>query len=145
MTKMTKKNVFDALINFANGGELAYEGAEGTVVIDMEALKLFAEHEIQLLDKKAAKAKETAKAKKAANDELTEAIAQVLTDEFQTIAEVTAQIEGEDVTTAKVQYRLNALVKAHAAEKGEVTIAATEGKKARKVVAYKVVAAEEIA
>ena len=140
MTKMTKKNVFDALINFANGGELAYETAEGLVTIEMDALRDFAAHEIELLNKKAAKAKDTAAKKKAAGDELTEAIAAVLTDEFQTIAEVTEQIDGEDVTNAKVQYRLNALVKAGKAEKGEVTIEGAEGKKARKVVAYKVVA-----
>ena len=139
MTKMTKKNFYDALINFANGGEFAYETEDGLMTVDTDAIRTFATHEIELLDKKAAKAKETAKAKKAANDELAEAVAAVLTDELQTIAEVTAQIDGEDVTTAKVQYRLNALVKAGAAEKGEVTIEATEGKKARKVVAYKVI------
>ena len=139
MTKMTKKNVYDALINFANGGELAYETADGLVTVELDALRAFAAHEIELLDKKAAKAKDTAAAKKAAGDELTEAVAAVLTGEFQTIAEVTAQIDGEDVTNAKVQYRLNALVKAGKAEKGEVTIEGTEGKKARKVVAYKVI------
>lgn len=142
MTKMTKKNVYDALINFANGGEMAYGTADGLVTIELDALREFAAHEIELLEKKAAKAKETAKAKKAAADELTDAVAAVLTDEFQTIAEVTEQIEGEDVTTAKVQYRLNALVKAERAEKGEVTIAGADGKKARKVVAYKVAMTE---
>lgn len=139
MTKMTKKNFYDALINFANGGEFAYETAEGLMTVDMDAVRTFAAHEIELLDKKAAKAKDTAAKRKAAGDELTEAVAQVLTDEFQTIADVTAQIEGEDVTNAKVQYRLNALVKAGAAEKGEVVIEGTDGKKARRVVAYKTI------
>jgi len=139
MTKMTKKNVYDALINFANGGELGYETAEGFVTIDMDALRGFAAHEIELLDKKAAKAKDSAAKKRAAGDELTEAVAAVLTDEFQTIAEVTDQIEGEDVTSAKVQYRLNALVKAEKAEKTELSIPGADGKKARKVVAYRLI------
>lgn len=122
--KITKREMYTNIMNLL---------ADNAEVVN------FCEHEIELLDKKAAKAKETAKTKKAATDELTEAVASVLNDEFQTIADVTAQIEGEDVTTAKVQYRLNALVKAGAAEKGEVVIEASEGKKARKVVAYKVI------
>lgn len=137
MTKMTKKNVFDALINFANGGELGYESGEEFVVIDNEALRAFAAHEIELLDKKAVKAKESAAKKRAAGDELTEAVAAVLNEEFQTIADVTAQIEGEDVTNSKVAYRLNALVKAGRAVKAEVAVEGSNGK-SRKVMAYKV-------
>lgn len=136
MTKMTKKNVFDALINFANGGELGYETKEGFVKIENDALREFATHEIALLDSKAAKAKESAAKKRAAGDELTEAVAAVLTDEFQVIADVAAQIEGEDVTNAKVQYRLNALVKAGKAEKAEVVVEGANGKN-RKVMGYR--------
>ncbi len=138
MTKMTKKNVFEALINYAETGIMTYEGADGAVTVDAEALKTFAEHEIALLEKKAAKAKDSADKRKAAGDDLTEAVAAILTDDFQTIAEVTDQLDDEDVTTSKVQYRLNALVKAGRAEKSEITIPASEGKKARKVMAYKV-------
>ncbi len=137
MTKMTKRNFYDALINFANGGEFAYATAEGDMKVDMNAVATFATHEIELLDKKADKAKATAKAKNAATDDLTEAVANVLNSEFQTIADVTAQIEGDQVTTSKVQYRLNALVKGGHAEKTEVTIPATEGHKARKAMAYR--------
>ncbi len=134
---MTKKNVFDALINFANGGELGYESSEGFVVIENDALRDFAAHEIELLDKKAAKAKDTAAKKRAAGDELTEAVAAVLTEEFQTIADVASQIEGEDVTNSKVSYRLNSLVKAGRAEKAEVSVEGANGK-SRKVMAYRV-------
>ena len=122
--KITKKEMYTNIMNLLK---------------DNDAIVAFCEHEIELLDKKAVKAKETAAKKRAAGDELTEAVASVLTDEFQTIADVTAQIEGEDVTSAKVQYRLNALVKAGEAEKGEVVIEGGEGKKARKVVAYRLV------
>lgn len=122
--KITKKEMYTNIMNLLS---------------DNEAIVAFCEHEIELLDKKAVKAKETAAKKKAAGDELTDAVASVLNDEFQTIADVTAQIEGEDVTNAKVQYRLNALVKAGAAEKAEVTLEGTDGKKARKVVAYRAI------
>lgn len=139
MTKMTKRNFYEAMINFANGGNFEYNTEDGVVAVTDEMIRLFGEHEIQLLDKKADKAKATAKAKNAATDALTDAVAAVLNDELQTIADVTAQIEGEDVTTSKVQYRLNALVKAGQAEKEEVTLPAAEGKKARKVMAYRLV------
>ena len=122
--KITKKEMYTNIMNLLS---------------DNEAIVAFCEHEIELLDKKAVKAKETAAKKKAAGDELTDAVASVLNEEFQTIADVTAQIEGEDVTNAKVQYRLNALVKAGAAEKAEVTLEGTDGKKARKVVAYRAI------
>lgn len=122
--KITKKEMYTNIMNLLS---------------DNEAIVAFCEHEIELLDKKAVKAKETAAKKKAAGDELTDAVASVLNDEFQTIADVTAQIEGEDVTNAKVQYRLNALVKAGAAEKAEVTLEGTDGKKARRVVAYRAI------
>ena len=122
--KITKREMYTNIMNLLS---------------DNEAIVAFCEHEIELLDKKAVKAKETAAKKKAAGDELTDAVASVLNDEFQTIADVTAQIEGEDVTNAKVQYRLNALVKVGAAEKAEVTLEGTDGKKARKVVAYRAI------
>ena len=142
MTKMTKRNMYDALVNFANGGEMSYVAGEETMVVTMEALKIFAEHEIELLDKKAAKAKSTASKKKAEGDALSVAIEGVLTDEFQTIAEITEAVQATgfaDVTAAKVSYRLNALAAEGAgkAEKGELTIKGADGKKARKAVAYK--------
>lgn len=139
MTKMTKRNFYEAMINFANGGNFEYTNEEGSVFVNDEAIRDFATHEIELLDKKAAKAKTSAATKKAAGDELTDAVAAVLTADLQTIADVTAQIENADVTTSKVQYRLNSLVKAGQAEKAEVTIPATEGHKARRVMAYRVV------
>lgn len=91
-------------------------------------------HEIELLDNKAAKAKATAAKKKTEGDALRDAVQAVLTDEFQTIADITAKVEGEDVSTAKVQYRLNALVGAGIAVKEQVTVG--EGESRRKLMAY---------
>ena len=92
-------------------------------------------HEIELLDNKAAKAKATAAKKKTEGDALRDAVQAVLTDEFKTIADITAKVEGEDVSTAKVQYRLNALVGAGIAVKEQVTVG--EGESKRKLMSYK--------
>ena len=136
MEKMTKRNVYEALINYATTGVMSYDGNEVTA----EALAAFAENEIALLDKKAAKAKERAATKKAEGDELTAVVRQVMsTDTFEPIAEIAARIEGEDVTVAKVTYRLTQLVKNGEAEKSELTIPGGEGQKSRKVQGYKLI------
>ena len=138
MEKTTKRNVYEALINYANSGVMAYAGDEGDVVVSAEALTAFAENEIALLDKKAVKAKERAATKKAEGDELTDAVrAAMSAEEFEPIADIAARIEGEDVTVAKVQYRLGQLVKNGEAEKVQITVPGGEGQKARKIMAYK--------
>lgn len=133
--KITKKDKFNMIKGILEAGTV-----EG---VDVEMLTEFVENEIALLEKKSAKAKETAAAKKAEADELIVAVQAALTDEYATIAEVTAAIEGEDVTTAKVAYRLNALVKAGVAEKAEKTIAGGEGVKSRKVQSYRLASVAE--
>ena len=120
--KITKKDNFTAIAEFlADAGK-----TEWADVIN---------HEIELLDKKAATAKATAAKKKVEGDALTDAVAAVLTDELATIADITAKIEGDDVTVAKVQYRLNQLVANGKARKEQVTVSG-DGSKARKLMAY---------
>lgn len=140
MEKMTKRNVFEALINLATDGELVY--GEDRTEIMAEDLKAFAENEIALLDKRAARAKAQAAKKKAEADVLMEAVANELTDEFECTADIAARIEGEDVTVAKIVYRLNKLVADGVAEKTDMKIPATETTKARTVKAFRRVAAE---
>lgn len=135
MSKLTKKNFYDALINFANSGAMECTIGEEKHTITSEELFNFASNEKAQLEKKNDAARKRA-ADKAAKDELLNAVASVLTDEFQTITDVTACIEGEGVTTAKVQYRLNALVKSGEAEKQEMKIAGADGKK-RTVMGYR--------
>lgn len=91
-------------------------------------------HEIELLDNKAAKAKEAAAKKKAEGDELYNAVAAALTDELTVISDITAKVGMEDVTNAKVQARLNKLVAAQVARKEQVTVG--EGESKRKLMAY---------
>ena len=138
MEKITKREMYEALINLATTGNLEYDSAEGAVAVTGDALKAFAENEIALLDKKAVKAKERAAQKRAEGDELTDAVRSAMsTEDFEPIAEIAARIEGEDVTVAKVSYRLTQLVKNGEAEKTQIEIVGDEGQKKRKVVAYK--------
>lgn len=122
-TKITDRAIYEAIAN------------ETWDSIEAETLKTWAEKKIAQLDHKAAKARETAAAKRAAGDELTDEILNVVSQEFQTIADIAANIDGEDVTVSKIAYRLNAAAKEGKLEKGEVVIEG-DGKK-RRVVAYK--------
>ena len=131
MEKITKREMFEALVEAAKGAEFKFTAEE---------LIAFAENEIVLLDKKAVKAKERAAIKKAESDDLTEAVrAAMSAEEFEPIADIAARIEGEDVTVSKITYRLGQLVKNGVAEKTQIEIAGGEGQKKRKVVAYKLV------
>ena len=93
--------------------------------------------EIEAIDKKNEKSKEAAK-RRSESDALLSVVRSVLTDEYQTIADVSAQIEGEDVSVAKITYRLTALVREGIAEKASVEVETPEGKK-RTVMAYRLV------
>ena len=121
--KFTKRNMYAALVNFANGNGLMFDSENGMVEIDMDSLAQFAENEIALLDKKAVKAKETAAKKKTESDELMDAVYDALSDdEFESIADIAARVEGDEVTIAKVSYRLTQLVKAGKAIKDDIKI-----------------------
>lgn len=132
--KITKRSIYEALAAAAKDGVLHIEDfnpdLSDTVVAE------FCDNEIALLDKKAAKAKETAAKKKAEGDDLTEAVTAVLTETPQTIADIAAQITMEESTVSKCQYRLNQLAKNGVAVKSEVVIPGSEGTKSRRVVAY---------
>ena len=143
--KITKRQMFEALVNFAAGEALAYETEDGLIEITDEQLKLFAEHEIELLDKKAVKAKESA-AKRKKEDPLYDVVKYALGEDFKTIADITEDIVAsgyEDATVAKVTYRLNKLVEAGEAEKTPVKIGGGDAGKARTVQAYRSTAAVE--
>ena len=129
---MTKREVFEAIITATNAGSVTVEGMTSEEVV------AFFENEIGNLDKRAERSRATAAKKREAGDALTETVKSILTDDFQTIADVVAQIEGEDVTASKVTYRLNALVKEGYAEKADVQVPGVDGAKARTVKAFKI-------
>lgn len=87
------------------------------------------------LDAKAAKAKERAAKTKAEGDELRAVVEGVLTDDLQTIDDITAQVQAidgyDDVTKSKVTARLTQLIKTEVAHKTQIKL---EG--GRKVMAY---------
>lgn len=132
MEKITKREMFEAIKETFETGSCKYDAA---------TVMAFCDKEIASLDAKAAKAKERAAAKKAEADVLMGQVEDALTGEFQTIADIAAAV-GEvnpDATVSKTTYRLTRLVEAGIAEKTQVTIPATDGGKARKVQAYRLI------
>lgn len=115
---MTKVEKFDAIIAFLNDN-----GADVELVECIEGEKASALH-------KAEKAKERAAEKKAAGDELRGVIESLLTTEPQTADDLLAQIDGEDLTRAKVISRVAQLVKLGLASKSQIDV------NGRKAMAY---------
>lgn len=117
--KITKAQYFKAIAE-AVGADFV------TTIDDTEVtgadIQEFVEKSLAQLADKATKAKEKAAEKRAESDELRAAVKAVLTEEYQTLADITAQIEGEDLTPAKVTARLTALIKAGEANKKETKV-----------------------
>ena len=93
---------------------------------------------ISQLDHKAEQARKRAAKKKAEGDELRDIVEGVLTNEPQIIDAITAQVDFEGATKAKITARLTQLVNAEIATKEQVK---TED--GRKVMAYKLASAVE--
>ena len=117
--KMTKKDYF------AEIKDVLVEAGEKDLAEVMA-------HEIELLENKAVKNKERAAARKIAGDELRDTISNILIDDLQTVDEIVEQIEGEDITKAKIVARLTQLVNLNEAVKEQVKT--EDGKK---VMAYR--------
>ena len=125
MEKLTERKIYETI------------AAGMSDSIDRDTLIAWAEKKIAQLDRKAEKAKETAAAKKAEGDALTEAVLAAVGDEFEPISEIAARVNAEDATVSKVSYRLNAAFKAGILEKDEITLESPEGGRKRKVIAYR--------
>ncbi len=123
--KITKRDYYEMLKEIVLNANV--EGA--TELVE------FINKQVSLIDSKAEKAKARNAEKKANGDELREAVQSVLTDEFQTIDAIVSQIEGEEITKAKITARLTSLVKNGIAEKTDV-----KDDEGRKLKAYKLVA-----
>ena len=123
--KITKRDYYEMLKEIVLNANV-----EGTT-----ELVEFIDKQVSLIDSKAEKAKARNAEKKANGDELREAVQNVLTDEFQTIDAIVSQIEGEEITKAKITARLTSLVKNGIAEKTDV-----KDDEGRKLKAYKLVA-----
>lgn len=104
--------------------------------IDIAGIVAFCDKEIETLDARAEKAKERAAIKRAEGDELLEIVYNALTDEFETRDVITERIGDENISVAKVTYRLTSLVKAGRAVKDETNVTGADGKN-RRVSVYK--------
>ena len=123
--KVTKRDYYEMLKEIVLNANV--EGA--TELVE------FIDKQVSSIDSKAEKAKARNAEKKAKGDELREAVQNVLTDKFQTIDAIVSQIEGEEITKAKITARLTSLVKNGIAEKTDV-----KDDEGRKLKAYKLVA-----
>lgn len=120
--RITKRDNYEAL----------KEIVEKSNVENAEMLVEFINKQIEMIDNKSAKAKEKAAEKRAEGDELRAVIKSVLTNEYQTVDAITAQIEGEDITKAKVVARLTQLV-----NNGEAVKEQGKSEDNKKVMTYK--------
>lgn len=123
-TKVTRKDRLNAILSL-----LTAIDADSAPGFDLPDLIAMVENDITALDNRAAKAKERAAAKKA-DDPMLDAVYAVLTNEATLIDDITAKIDFEDVTKAKVQNRLAKLAKEGKAVKTEVSV---EGSKSKRV------------
>ena len=123
--KITKRDYYEMLKEIVLNANVE----EATELVE------FIDKQVLLIDSKAEKAKARNAEKKANGDELREAVQNVLTDEFQTIDAIVSQIEGEEITKAKITARLTSLVKNGIDEKTDV-----KDDEGRKLKAYKLVA-----
>ena len=129
MDKITKREMFEAIIEAMETGEWKY---------GVDSMREFCQKEIDTLDRRAEKAKIRAAEKRAEKDELAEIVFAALTeDEFSPIAAIVAKIDNPDVTVAKVTYRLSQLVKVDRVIKQEITVTDQDGKKTRKIMGYR--------
>jgi hypothetical protein len=125
--KITKKDVLMAVRKAVENYDIDFGGmVTATDVIN------YIDTTVAQMNAKNEKAKERAAKKKADSDVLVQAIADVLTDDYQTIDEIVAALDTDDVTNAKVANRASKLAKDGIAEKGTIKL---DG--GRKVVGYK--------
>lgn len=122
--KMTKKDYYI----------LIKEKIEETNIEGKDELIEFVDKQISQIEAKAEKAKIRATEKQKIGDELREKIKSILTNELQTADDITAKIDEEDITRAKVIARLTQLVKIGEVEKEDV-----KTEEGRSVKAYKII------
>ena len=121
--KITKKDILRGIID-------TLENVTSEIL--EEDIISYCRKEIAALDRKA---KEAAQKRKAEGDELTDKIREVVGEEYETIADITAKVDYENATVGKVSYRLSQLVKMGELEKDKITIG--EGSDKRELVAYR--------
>jgi len=112
----TKKMVLEAI------RKVAEDGVDFGTEVTADDVLTYVDTTIAQLEAKTEKAKERAAKKRAEGDELRDKIKDLLTDDYQTVADIVAQIDDPEITNAKVVARLTALCKADLAHKVELKV-----------------------
>ena len=114
--KVTKKVILEAI------KRVAEDGVDFGADVTPEDVLTYVDTTIAQLEAKTEKAKERAAKKRAEGDDLREKVKDLLTDDYQTVADIVAQIDDPEITNAKVVARLTALCKADLAHKVELKV-----------------------
>lgn len=133
--KITKRESYNTLLNIVDiieGNGIQFENEDMTC----DTLREFINHEIELLDSKAAAAAKRAQTKRDEGDALRARILNVMsTEDFMTISEIVKAIGDDDVSPQMVTARLSQCVKAGLAEKDNVSVEVAG--KAKKLSGYR--------
>ena len=134
--KITKKDNFLAILDILDAARNSGVNLKpGDVTYD--SLTDFVNHEIELIDNKAAAAAKRAAAKKAEGDALRDTIYNILsTDEDKTVDAIQAEINDPDVSSQMITSRMSKLIAAGMVEKTQVSAGNVNGK-TRKLTAYR--------
>lgn len=134
VTKRDNLTMLKNIIDLANDN--GFELPEGYT---FEGLTEFIDHELELLESKAAAAQKRAAAKRDEGDLLRERIYEVMSEtEFMTISQITNALEDPDVSNQMVTARLKQLNDLGKVTKDTISVPSTvEGGKAKKLSAYK--------
>lgn len=119
--KVTKRMVLEAIKAVAEKGDVDF----GTVTA--EDVYAYADTTLVQLDTKIVKAAENRAKKRAEGDELKDKILGILTDELQVLNEIAEKLGDEELTNAKIAYKINTLCKEGLAHKANVDMG--EGRK----------------
>lgn len=134
--KITKKDNFLAILDILDAARNSGVNLKpGDVTYD--SLTDFVNHEIELIDNKAAAAAKRAAAKKAEGDALRDTIYNILsTDEDKTVDAIQAEINDPDVSSQMITSRMSKLIASGMVEKTQVSAGSVNGK-TRKLTAYR--------
>lgn len=114
--KVTKKVILEAI------RRVAEDGVDFGTEVTADDVLAYVDTTIAQLDAKTEKAKERAAKKRAEGDDLRDKVKDLLTDDYQTVADIVAQIDDPEITNAKVVARLTSLCKADLAHKVELKV-----------------------
>lgn len=138
--KPTKKENYNMLLAILAEAESNGMTLDPEIDITFESLKDFIEHEVELLDNKAAAAAKRAAEKKVAGDELRERIYACLSiDEFKTIKEIEDALGDPDVSAQMITARLTQLASPEVGRVEKDTVTVGGDGKSRKLTAYRAI------